>query len=117
MPNLNTVQLLGKVTWEPKLRELKNGNKVTELGLGISDNFKNEKGEWSNRMHFVDVVLWNEQADFAVDHFHKGDGVLVQGSLQFDQWESKDGGKRSKLRVKGQRVQAVLLPKPKAESA
>ncbi|MDF3127951.1 single-stranded DNA-binding protein [Kiritimatiellaeota bacterium B1221] len=117
MPNLNVVQLLGKVTWEPKLRELKNGNKVAELGLGISENFKNEQGEWSHRMHFVDVVLWNEQARFAVDQLHKGDGVLVQGALQFDQWESKDGGKRSKLRVKGQRVQPVMLPPSKAQSA
>lgn len=117
MPNLNTVQILGKVTWDPRIRELKSGDKVAEIGVGIPENFKNPKGEWSNRMHFVDVVVWNDQADYAEKVLKKGGGVLIQGSLQFEQWEGKDGTKRSKLRVKGNRIQPVLLPEPKAESA
>lgn len=112
MISMNNVQILGKVTMAPRIRKLKTGTEVAELGLGLLENYKSAKGEWESRMHFVDVVLWDDQARFVGEKVQKGDGLLVQGSLQFDQWEGKDGGKRSKLRVKGQRVQRVPLPEP-----
>jgi len=112
MPTMNNVQLLGKVTIAPKQRQLKNGSRVAELGMGIPESYKNEKGEWTSRMHFVDVVLWDQQAVYAGDNLRKGDGALIQGTLQFDQWENKEGEKRSKLRVKGLRIQSIQLPAP-----
>lgn len=117
MISMNNVQLIGKVTIAPRIRKLKNGSEVAELGMGVPESYKNEKGEWNSRMHFVDVVLWDEQARFANEKLQKGDGVLIQGSLQFDQWEAKDGGKRSKLRVKSYRVQTVMLPEPAAKAS
>lgn len=118
MISMNNVQLLGKITLPPKVRTLKSGMRVAELGLGIPESFKKQNGDWETRMHFVDVVLWDRQADFAEKNLHKGGGLLVQGSLQFDQWETKEGGKRNKVKVKAQRVQPVTLPDPaKRESA
>jgi single-strand DNA-binding protein len=35
----------------------------------------------------------------------KGSPILVEGGLQLDQWTGKDGEKRSKLRVRAERVQ------------
>jgi single-strand DNA-binding protein len=90
--------------------------KVAEIGLGIPENYKKQNGEWANRMHFVDVVLWDQQAEFAEQRLHKGDGLLVQGSLQYESWEGKDGGKRSKVKVRAQRVQPVQLPEPAAKN-
>lgn len=110
MISMNNVQILGKVTLDPRIRTLKNGNKVAELGLGVPESRKKENGEWESKMHFVDVVLWNDQAEIAEKRFHKGDGALVQGMLQFDQWETKEGEKRNKLKVKGLRLQKVPLP-------
>ena len=34
----------------------------------------------------------------------KGASALVEGRLQLDQWESKEGEKRSKMRVRADRV-------------
>lgn len=116
MNSLNTVQLVGKVTLPPKIRSLKNGSKVAEIGMGISESFKNDKDEWSSRLHFVDIVLWDKQATYAEQKLSKGDGLIVQGSLQFDQWEAKDGSKRSKLLVRGHRVQVIAFP-PSTASA
>lgn len=114
MINLNSVQLLGKVTLEPKVRTLQSGSKVAEIGLGIPENYRTKDGEWSSRMHFVDVVLWNEQAELAEKRLKKGEGLLVQGSLQYESWETKDGGKRSKVKVRAQRIQTVPLPEQTA---
>lgn len=112
MVSMNNVQILGKITLEPRVKTLKSGSKVAEIGMGIPEHKQKENGEWETQMHFVDVVLWNEQAEVAATRLKKGDAALVQGMLQFDQWQSKEGGKRSKLRVRGLRVQAIPLPEP-----
>lgn len=110
MVSMNNVQILGRVTLEPRVKTLKSGAKVAEVGFGIPENRQNEKGEWESQMHFVDVVLWNDQATFAESRLKKGDSALVQGMLQYENWKTKDGGKRSKLRVKGLRIQAIAEP-------
>jgi len=110
MNNLNCVCLIGKVTREPKLRTLPKGNKVAEVGIGIPESHKDEKGQWQSKMHFVDVTLWEGLADYAAEKLKKGDGVLVQGQLVYEQWTGKDGKPQSKLKVRGQRVQQLAVP-------
>jgi single-strand DNA-binding protein len=117
MISMNTVQILGKVTIPPRIRSLKkSGAKVGELSVGVPETFRNENGEWANRMHFVEVVMWEDLAEYAETKLGKGDGVLVQGALQFEQWEAKDGGKRSKLRVRAHRLQYVPQPVPQEKA-
>jgi single-strand DNA-binding protein len=53
----------------------------------------------------VDVVLWGRQAEVASDYLKKGRQVMVEGKLQLDQWESKEGEKRSRIRVRGDNLQ------------
>lgn len=118
MISMNNVQILGKVTIAPRIRSLKkSGTKVGEMSVGVPENFRKENGEWANRMHFVEVVMWEDLAEYAETKLDKGDGVLVQGALQFEQWEAKDGGKRSKLRVKALRVQYIPQPVPRESAA
>lgn len=107
MNSMNQVTLIGKVTFEPQVRELKSGSKAGSFGMGISESFQKD-GEWETRMNFVEVVLWNQQAETAKKRLAKGDLISVQGSLQYEQWE-KDGKKQSKLRVRAQRVQKLKL--------
>ena len=110
MSNLNCVCLMGKVTREPKLRTLPKGTKLADVGIGIPESHKDEKGQWQSKMHFVDVTLWEGLADYAAEHLKKGDGIFVQGQLVYEQWNDKDGKPQSKLKVRGQRVQQVPVP-------
>lgn len=109
MTSMNQVQIIGKITLEPKFKTFKSGAKLAELGIGIPESKKKENGEWESAMHFVDVVLWSEQAEYAEAHLKRGDGVMVLGSLQYESWE-KDGKKQSKVRVKGKKVQYLEWP-------
>ncbi|WFB35069.1 single-stranded DNA-binding protein [Kiritimatiellota bacterium B12222] len=117
MNRMNHVQLVGKVTFAPQLRTLKNGSKVANVGIGIPESYKNDKGEWSGKMHFVDVVCWNEQAQYIEQNISKGDGVLVLGALQYEQWEGKEGSKHSKLKVKGQKIVQIPLTDSRSEAS
>ncbi|OVE73784.1 hypothetical protein BVX94_02845, partial [bacterium B17] len=45
------------------------------------------------------------QAETCGQYLSKGSPVLVEGSLQLDKWQTKEGENRSKLRVRAARVQ------------
>ncbi len=109
MISMNQVQILGKVTFEARTRELKNGNKVATLGLGIPEHIHKKNGDWETRMHFVDVTGWDRLAE-QLGKRRKGEGLLILGSLQYESWEGKDGKKQSKVKVKAQRVQEIPWP-------
>ena len=105
MANLNYVVLAGNLTRDPQVRNTPGGATVADLGLAINEKFKNKSGELQESTTFVDIVAWGRTAELCQQYLHKGSPVLIEGSLQLDQWESKEGEKRSKLRIRADRVQ------------
>ncbi len=106
----NRVVVLGNLTRDPQKRDVA-GQAVADLGLALSETFKNKAGEAVEKPCFVDVVAWGRQAELCAQYLQKGAPVLVEGRLQFDQWET-NGEKRSKLRVRADRVQFLGRLKP-----
>jgi len=117
MASYNRVLLMGNLTRNPEIRYTPSGTAVADLGLAINENFKNKAGETVEQTCFVDVVVWGRQAETSAEYLHKGSPVFVEGRLQLDQWENQQGEKRSKLRVRADRVQFLGSPGKGAEFA
>ena len=60
---------------------------------------------------FVDVVVWQRQAETCSQYLSKGSPVMLEGRLQLDSWKTKEGESRSKLRVRADRVQFLGSPR------
>jgi single-strand DNA-binding protein len=105
MPSFNRVILVGNITRDVELRHIPSGTAVTDLGLAVNDRVK--KGdEWIDETTFVDVTLWGRTAEVASQFLSKGSAVLIEGRLKLETWE-KDGQKRSKHKVAGDRLQML----------
>ena len=111
MADLNKVILVGRLTRDPEVRYTPSGTAVADLGFAVSDQYRNKAGEMVENTCFVEVVVWGRQAETCGEYLGKGSSALVDGRLQFDQWENQQGEKRSKLRVKADRVQFLGSPK------
>lgn len=107
MASFNRVILMGNVTRDIELKYTQSQLAVTELGLAVNDRRKNAKGEWVEETTFVDVTLWGRTAEIASEYLSKGAPVLIEGRLKLDTWESKEGDKRSKLRVVGENMRLL----------
>ena len=105
MASFNRVMLMGNLTRNPELKYTPSGTAVTDLGLAVNESFKNKAGETVEQTCFVDVVVWGRQAETASEFLTKGSPAFIEGRLQFDQWENQEGEKRSRLRVRAERVQ------------
>ena len=111
MASLNRVFLIGNVTRDPELRYIPSGTAVTDLGVAVNSAWTGKDGQKHEEVTFVDVTLWGRQAELASEYLTKGRPVFIEGRLQLDQWQDKEGQKRSRLRVVGERMQ-FLGPNP-----
>ena len=98
MASFNRVILMGNITRDIELRYTPSKKAVTEIGLAVNEKRKNAQGEWVDEVTFVEVTLWDRNAEIASQYLSKGSPVLIEGRLKLDTWE-KDGKKNSKLRV------------------
>jgi len=104
---LNTVQIAGNLTRDPEVRFFANDKAVANFGLAINRRYKGGDGEMKEETTFVDVECWGRQAELVGQYLTKGRNCLCEGSLKFDQWEDKEGNKRSKLKINAQRVHFI----------
>ena len=104
---LNEVSVIGNLTAAPELRQTDSGKSVSNARLAIHDEWTGANGK-GEKTHFIDVTLWNAQADQAA-FLDKGALVIVDGRLATDSWESSEG-KRYKTYIEGSSCQ-VVLPK------
>jgi single-strand DNA-binding protein len=106
MADLNKVFLMGNLTFDPELRRTPSGTAVSELRLVTSRSWMSKDGERREEKLFIDVTVWDRQAENCCQYLRKGSPIHVEGSLKMDTWDDKSTGeKRSKIRVHADRVQ------------
>ena len=110
MATLNKVMLIGRLTRDPEApRSLPNGGTVVKFGFAVGRSKKNQQtGQWENDPNplFIDCEVFSRPdskrnlPDLITQYCKKGDSLYIEGRLQLDQWEDKNGGgKRSKHKL------------------
>lgn len=99
---LNTVVLIGRLTKDPELRYTSSGKAVATLRLAVDRGTTNPQGE--KETDFIDVVVWERQAETVANYLQKGRLIAVQGRLQIRQYETQEGQKREKAEVVASQV-------------
>ena len=96
--SLNRVYLVGNLTRDPELRRLPTtGTAVSMLRLAISDSFlRRSDNQRVESVVYLDVEVWDRQAETCSQYLRKGSSVLVEG--------------RIRLKVRGERVQFLSVP-------
>lgn len=99
MASLNKVLLIGNLTRDPDVRMMSNGRPVCNFGLALNRSYKDAEGNRKDETTFVEVESFGPRAEAIGKFFAKGRAIFIEGRLKLDQWESKEGEKRSALKV------------------
>lgn len=100
---MNRVDLVGRLTRDPELRHTTSGRAVCQINLAINRSFTNQSGE--READFINVVVWDKQAENVGKYVSKGRLVSVEGRLQTRSYDDKDGKKVYVTEVVAQSVQ------------
>jgi len=99
MASFNKVILLGNLTRDPELKHVAGNQAVVELGLAVNRRYRTKDNEEREEVTYVDCEAWGRTAEVLKQYLTKGSPIFIEGRLKLDQWESKEGEKRSKIRV------------------
>ena len=106
MADLNKIFLMGRLTFDPELRRTPSGTAVVELRMATSRSWMGKDGDRKEETLFIDVTVWDRQAETCAQYLKKGSSIHVDGYLKMDTWDDKTTGeKRSKIKVQADRVQ------------
>ena len=89
--------MIGNLVADPETKELQQGNSVTKFRIASNRSYKTKSGEKKEDSTFVDCEIWGPRGSILMQYAKKGNPLLVEGYLKQENWESKDGEKRSKL--------------------
>jgi single-strand DNA-binding protein len=91
--SVNKVILVGNLGADPEVRTLPSGNKVVNLSVATSDNWRDKNtGERKEKTEWHRVVIFSEGlAKVAEQYLKKGAKVYIEGQLQTRKWTDQAG--------------------------
>lgn len=105
LANVNKVLISGRLTRDAEVRYTPAGSPVCTLPVAANRRFKGQDGDWKNETTYVNVVVWDKLAERAGQLAKKGAAVMVEGRLQSRSFETAEGGRRSVIEIRAERVQ------------
>ena len=100
---INTMTVSGRIG-NVNLQDGQNGP-FGSLSLAVDTGYKNREGKWVEDTSWVTVEFGGNTGSFVADKgVGKGDLLVVEGSLFESKWKDKDGGDRSALKVRAERI-------------
>ena len=97
---INSVNLIGYLGGDIDVKELSNGSKMAKVNIATNESYKQENGEWASKTTWHSLVAFGYQAEKMEKQLRKGSHVAVKGSLSHNEFEGKDGVKRSYTNIK-----------------
>lgn len=99
---LNSVILMGRLVADPELRTTTTGRSVCSFRVAVDRGY--QKNAEERQADFINVVAWENTANFVCRYFQKGAMIALQGQLQSRQYEDKTGAKRTAYEVVAREV-------------
>ena len=108
MAGINKVILVGRLGRDPEVRYTPNGVPVASFSIATSEEWKDkETGEKRERTEWHRIEAWRRLAEICGEYLNKGKQVYIEGKLQTDAWEDRDGNKRYTTKIVAQNMQML----------
>ena len=103
--DLNKVLLIGRLTRDPEFKSIK-GTSVANFSIANNRSYlsNNEKKE---ETHYFDCEVWGKLAEILRDYAKKGKQIALEGRLNQSTWDTPDGKKASKIRIRVETFQLL----------
>ena len=91
---INSVQLVGHLGQDPEIKSIGDGASLIKMSLATNETYKDKKGEFQVKTLWHNLTAWRGLADHMAKNLKKGSHILVNGKINYNEWEAKDGSKR-----------------------
>jgi single-strand DNA-binding protein len=107
MASINKVILIGNLGRDPELRYTQSGSAVANFTLATNEKWRDKEGNNQERTEWHRIIVWGKTAEICSQYLEKGRSVYVEGKLQTNEWEDKEGIKRKTTEIIARDVQFI----------
>lgn len=106
----NKVTLIGRTGTDAEVRFTPNQTKVANFRMATSRSWTDQSGNRQEKTEWHNIVCWGRLADRAESMITKGSLILVDGIIEYSNWQDNDGNKRYRTDI---RANQFLMLSPK----
>lgn len=96
---MNNVCILGTLTKDIELKFLVSGSAVANFSIAVNQDYKKD-GETIKKTSFFNCVSFGKQAEILNQYFFKGSRILINGELNQETYQDKEGKNREKITIR-----------------
>ena len=108
----NKITLMGRLVAVPELKTTQNGIPYTRFRIAVNRRFHSKDEE--NKVDFFNATAWRSTAEFICKYFGKGSMIMLDGEMQTQQYEDRNGNPATWYDVAVDRV--CFTGEPKKEN-
>ena len=90
----NRIILVGRLTRDPELSYAKTGTALCKCSIAVDREFAK-----NNETDFIPLVAFAKTAETMNNFLHKGSLILVEGALNIDNYQDREGNKKTFAKV------------------
>jgi single-strand DNA-binding protein len=103
--SFNKIILIGNLGRDPELRYTPQGDAVCDFSIAVNDRKRDKAGDFQDVTTWYKITLWRKLAENASKYLTKGKQVYIEGRLQVEEWQDRDGNNRFTLAVTASEMQ------------
>jgi len=104
--DLNSVILIGRLTRDPEYKIVGEGSSLVNFSIANNRTYV-VNGVKKEETHYFECVAWGKLAEIIKEYASKGKQILVEGRLVQETWDTQDGKKASKVKIRTENVQLL----------
>ena len=99
--DINSVIVVGRLTRDVEFSRTSNNTPLCKFSIA------NNNGSKEDTVSFFGVVVWNKMAEICNQYIKKGSQVVINGRIQQNRYQNKDGQHVSSVEIVANSVQFV----------
>ena len=103
--DLNSINLVGRLTRDADLQYTKTGYPVLKMSIAVNRR-KKQGDQWVNEASFFDINLFGKRGESLCQYLTKGNQIAITGELRQERWQ-QDGINRSKVVIEAGNIQLL----------
>jgi single-strand DNA-binding protein len=114
---MNKAILVGRIGKDPESRSTQDGTQISSFSLATDEQWKDKNGDKVQKTEWHKIVAFGKLAEICNKWLVKGKLVLIEGKIQTEQWEDKEGVKRSTTKIVASNMQMLDSKRKEADGS
>ncbi len=93
MQDLNEIRITGTIVNEPKFMKTTTDGALARMSVAV------HRPEPSKSIDFLNVIAWNDTAEFIQKNFQEQSRISLVGTLQYQRYKAADGTDKHAYRI------------------